>query len=65
MYSNYAPAKISIDELKEIQALEESTGKVILAVEPQTKYARLTRDELDLLQKTERDLDVVMVAYEP
>ena len=64
MQSQYAPAEVNSKQLERIKQLEQSLGKVIVAVEPSPEYARLTSEQLAEIQRAERELGVVMVAYE-
>ena len=64
MNLEYSPAEVDETKLDKIKKLEASTGTVIVALEPAARFARLTREQLDELQNTERELGVVMVAYE-
>ncbi len=64
MASQYHPAQISDQELEVIQTLEDDIDKVIVAVEPEPKFAELSESELANLQQAEKKLGVVMLAYE-
>ena len=64
MASQYQPANISDQELEQLKDLEENLDKVIVAVEPEPKFASLNDNELANLQQTEKKLGVVMLAYE-
>ena len=64
MNLEYSPADVDEAKLAKIRELEASTGAVIVALEPTKKYARLTREQLDELQSAERELGLVMVAYD-
>lgn len=64
MNLEYSPAEVDDTQLNKIKKLEASTGAVIVALEPAIKYARLSQQQLDELQSAERELGVVMVAYE-
>jgi len=64
MASQYQPAQISNQELEQIKNLEEDLDKVIVAVEPEPKFATLSKSELASLQNTEKKLGVVMLAYD-
>lgn len=63
MDNHYHTADISDQQLSEVQALEQSIGKVVVAVEP-TPYASLSDEALKELQAAEQKLGVVMLAYE-
>jgi len=64
MNLEYSPAEVDKSKLDKIKKLENSTGALIVALEPTAKYARLSQEQLDELQSAERELGVVMVAYE-
>jgi alpha-ketoglutarate-dependent taurine dioxygenase len=64
MNLEYTPAEVDDTQLNKIKKLEASTGAVIVALEPTAKYARLSQQQLDELQSAERELGVLMVAYE-
>ncbi|MEM7195232.1 MAG: hypothetical protein AAF402_09795 [Pseudomonadota bacterium] len=63
MNSHYTPAPLDIEQLAKIQSLEESIGKVVVAVQPESEFAQLTGDELYKIQKMEKDLGIVILAY--
>lgn len=58
------PAEISDNQLKEIRKLEQDLDKVLVAVEPEPQFAELSGEELTSLQNAEKELGVVMLAYE-
>ena len=64
MTAHYQPALISDQDLQTIQNLEDNLNKVIVAIEPEPKFAELSESELTNLQQTEKALGVVMLAYE-
>lgn len=64
MQLEYSPADVDDRELARIKKLEDSTGTVIVAVEQTAKYAHLSSKQLDELRHAERELGVVMLAYE-
>ena len=64
MASDYQPANISDQELDQIKSLEQEIDKLIVAVEPEPKFANLSDSELTHLQQAEKKLGVVMLAYE-
>jgi hypothetical protein len=65
MNPEITPAKITANELDKIQALEQDIGKVVLAVEPQPRYADLDSSQLNQLRSIEQEMGVTMVAFEP
>jgi len=60
----YRAAEIDDAKLKEIQALESELGKAVVAVESEPEPATMTPAQLDRLKQAEKDLGVVLVAYE-
>ncbi len=64
MASQYQPAQISDEDLQTIQNMENDMDKVIVAVEPEPKFAELSESELANLQQAEQKLGVVMLAYD-
>ena len=61
---HYQPALISDQDLQTIRNLEDNLNKVIVAIEPEPKFAEFSESELTNLQQTEKELGVVMLAYE-
>ena len=64
MIENYVPATLDGEQIKTIQELEASLGKVVLAVSPKPQFATLTPDQVAALKTAEKALGVTMVAYE-
>ena len=64
MAENYVPAAVDGEQLKVIQDLEASLGKVVVAVSPRPEFASLTAEQLSALKAAEKKLGVTMVAYE-
>jgi len=64
MHTEFTPAKVDESQLQKIKDLEQNIGKVVVAIQPKQMFAQLTQDQLTALQTTERELGVVMVAYE-
>ena len=56
----------NLDELalEKLRQMEEATGTLIIAVEPEYPIARLTEDQLASLQQLEEQLGVVLIAYQ-
>ena len=56
----------NLDEaaLKKLHQMEEATGTLIVAVQPEYPIATLTQEQLDSLQQLETELGVVLIAYE-
>ena len=55
---------LSGEQLAKLQQLERELGRVVVAVEPQTKPAELSQDELRRLQQVEREMGLILVAYD-
>ncbi len=65
MASQYHPASITSDQLAEVQKLEQSLGKVVVAMAPEKQQvATLQPDQIALIKSAEKKLGVVIVAYE-
>jgi hypothetical protein len=47
-----------------IRALEEKIGAVVVALEAMPQFAHLSEDQIALLQSLERELSLVLVAYD-
>lgn len=56
----------NLDEaaLKKLRQMEDATGALIVAVEPEYPIAKLTQDQLDSLQQLETELGVILIAYD-
>ena len=57
-------AKLDEASLRRLQNIEEAMGATILALEPIYPVAQLTPDQLEVLQKLEKELGVVLIAYQ-
>ena len=57
-------AKLDGAKLAKLQAAERELGVVLVALQPQFKYAELTEDQVDRLEALEKELGVVLLAYQ-
>ncbi len=57
-------AELDRSRLGKLKKLEQELGKVIVAVEPQYQFARLSDQQLARLQKAEREIGAVLLAYD-
>ena len=64
MASQYQPADLSDEQLEQIQHLENDLDKVVVAVEAEPEFAKLSDAELANLQNAEKKMGVIMLAYE-
>lgn len=62
--SRFHVASLSESAFARVRGLESALGKPVVALEPVAPVAELTKDELSDLQQTERELGVVLVAFE-
>jgi hypothetical protein len=55
----------SLDEaaVGKIKALEETIGKHIMAFEPGVSFARLSADEVELIEALEKEANVTLLVY--
>ncbi len=51
------------DRMQKLQTLERELDTVIVAVEPQAKVADLEASKLHRLQQAEKELGVILLAY--
>lgn len=58
------PAKVSKEQLNEIQALEKRLGLVLVAYEKIPVYKKLSPGELSRIQALEKEAGAILVAYE-
>jgi hypothetical protein len=58
-------ATLNDEDLEKLKTLEEATGTLILALEPQHPMAKLTNQQVAKLQALEKELGVLLLAYEP
>lgn len=57
-------ASLDESELKKIHQMEESMGTLILALEPHIPLADLTDEQVEMLGALEKELGVVLIAYQ-
>jgi hypothetical protein len=57
-------ASLDESELKKIRQMEESMGTLILALEPHIPLADLTDVQIEMLGALEKELGVVLIAYQ-
>jgi hypothetical protein len=57
-------AQLDDARLTRLRALEQELGACVVAVEKDTRFADLSEQQLKRLQAGEKDLDVVLLAYE-
>lgn len=57
-------AKLDEASLRKLRSIEETMGATILALEPVYPVAQLTPEQLEVLQKLEKELGVVLIAYQ-
>ena len=50
--------------LAKLKQMEESLGTLILALEPHYPLAELSPEQVERLQKLERELGVTLIAYQ-
>ena len=55
---------LSGEQLSKLRALESELGRMVVAVEPQSAVAELSRDDLQRLQAAEREMGVILLAYD-
>ena len=55
----------SLDEatVGKIKALEETIGKHIMAFEPGVSFARLSVDEVELIEALEKEANITLLVY--
>ncbi len=58
------PAKVSREQLNEIQALEKRFGLILVAYEKIPMYKKLSPGELSRIQALEKEAGAILVAYE-
>ncbi len=64
MAEQYKIATLNNDAIQKIQMFERETGKQLLALERGLQIADLSEKQLGELQKLEKDLGVVILAYD-
>ncbi len=57
-------AQLDSGDLAKLHELEDEIGGCVVALEKQARLAELSKDRLERLQAAEKDLDVVLLAYE-
>jgi hypothetical protein len=58
-------AQLDGGRMEKLRSLEKELGTWIVAVEPQAQVAPLSDDQVRRLQDAERELRVVLLAYQP
>ncbi len=61
------PAKLADldqEQLTEVETLEDHLGVWVVAVEPKSRFANLTGDQLRRLQEKEKEMGVILLAYD-
>ena len=56
-------AQLSDAKIKQLCALEDELGSIVLAMEPEHNFANLSAEQLKKLQAKEKELGVVLLAY--
>lgn len=64
MAEQYKIATLNNDAIQKIQTFEKETGKQLLALETGIQIADLSEKQLNELRKLEKDLGVVLLAYD-
>ena len=57
-------AKLDKDAVTRIEALEQETGKHIMAFDEPLSFAMLSRDQLNRIQALEQELGVTLIVYD-
>jgi hypothetical protein len=57
-------AQLDATQIESLKALESELGKVVVAVEPVARPAKLSQDQLQRLQAAETELGVILLALE-
>ena len=57
-------ANLDEADLKKVQQMEETMGTLIIALEPHIPLAELTEEQVEALNVLEKDLGVVLIAYQ-
>lgn len=57
-------ARLTRAALSRVKALEKSLDVCVVAVEPETQFAKLNKTQLRALQDEEKKLGLVLLAYE-
>jgi hypothetical protein len=59
------PAPLDEDRLAPLRQLEQETGSVIIAYQPESPFASLSDEQQRRLKELEEQLGVVLLAYNP
>jgi hypothetical protein len=62
--ANTQVAQLDRSRLAKLKKLEKDLGKVVVAFEPQYRYADLSPDQIRRLQKAEQELGAILLAYD-
>ena len=57
-------ADLDETSIERIRQMEESMGTLIVALEPHVPLAELTEEQVRKLQDLEKELEVVLIAYQ-
>ena len=57
-------ADLDETSIERIRQMEESMGSLIVALEPHVPLAELTEEQVRKLQDLEKELEVVLIAYQ-
>jgi hypothetical protein len=62
----FRPGQAELDpgRLEKVRKLEEELGAYVVALEPEFRLAELTTEQLARLEVAEKELGVVLLAYE-
>jgi hypothetical protein len=60
----YTYADLDDAGLKKVSAMEEQLGSVVIVMERLVPVASLSEEQLERIQSLEKDLGVVLVAYQ-
>ena len=58
------PAPLDEESLARLRQLEQETGTVIIAYQPESPFAHLNEGQVARLKELERELGVVLLSYE-
>jgi len=57
-------AKLNSEKLDKVKTLEETLGSTVVAYKPDASFASMTDKEVAKLQATEKELGMVLLAFE-
>ena len=57
-------ANLTKAQLEKVRALEEDMGTWVVALEPKFRLVELPEEQMKRLQSAEKELDLVLLAYE-